>query len=251
MSIWITGDTHGDFHRFNVENFPEQKNMLKDDIVIICGDFGGVWHYEGETDHEKYWLNWLNSRPFTTVFVDGNHENHIRLAEYPEKIWNGGRVHEIRPSVLHLMRGEVFNIEDKKFFAFGGASSHDIRDGILDPEKDAEKIKEWYRDYFKLFRVNKRTWWKEELPSKEEMQNGWDKLDKNNRKVDYIITHSPHASGICLIGKGMYDQDILTEYLEEIRCNTDYDRWFAGHMHENRAINAKDILLYERIIRIV
>ena len=38
------------------------------------------------------------------------------------------------------MRGEVFIIEDKKFFTFGGASSHDIQDGILDyNDKDWRK----------------------------------------------------------------------------------------------------------------
>lgn len=83
----------------------------------------------------------MEDKSFTTVFVDGNHENFDRLYSYPVKEWNGGKVHEIRPSVLHLMRGEVFTIEDKKFFAFGGASSHDIKDGILDPNTEADLIK--------------------------------------------------------------------------------------------------------------
>lgn len=55
---------------------------------------------------------------FTTLFVDGNHDCHPRLADYPVKEWNGGLVHEIRPHVLHLMRGQVFNIND-----FRGAHS--------------------------------------------------------------------------------------------------------------------------------
>lgn len=53
-----------------------------------------------------------------TLFVDGNHDCHPRLADYPVKEWNGGLVHEIRPHVLHLMRGQVFNIND-----FRGAHS--------------------------------------------------------------------------------------------------------------------------------
>ena len=43
MSIYITGDCHGDYRRFSAKRFPEQKEMTKDDCVIICGDFGGVW----------------------------------------------------------------------------------------------------------------------------------------------------------------------------------------------------------------
>ena len=42
--LYVTGDTHVDFQRFQEEYFPEQKNMTKDDFVIICGDFGGVWN---------------------------------------------------------------------------------------------------------------------------------------------------------------------------------------------------------------
>jgi len=41
--IYITGDTHGDWmSRLNVHAFQEQKEMTKDDYVIIAGDFG-VW----------------------------------------------------------------------------------------------------------------------------------------------------------------------------------------------------------------
>ena len=43
LMIYITGDTHHDFKRFDKEIFPEQKEMTKDDYVIILGDFGGVW----------------------------------------------------------------------------------------------------------------------------------------------------------------------------------------------------------------
>ena len=46
--IYITGDCHSNFERFIPRNFPEQKEMTKDDYVIICGDFGGVWNKDGE-----------------------------------------------------------------------------------------------------------------------------------------------------------------------------------------------------------
>ena len=86
--------------------------MTKDDYVIICGDFGGVWTFEEE-------LDWLNNKNFTTLFVDGNHENYTRLYDYPVEEWHGGKVHKIRDSVLHLIRGEIFDIDNKKIFAFG------------------------------------------------------------------------------------------------------------------------------------
>ena len=37
--IYVTGDCHGNFRRFQSECFPEQANMTKDDTVIITGDY--------------------------------------------------------------------------------------------------------------------------------------------------------------------------------------------------------------------
>ena len=128
--IFITGDTHGDWkERFDNLTFPEQKELTKDDYVIIAGDFG-IWN---DSPYENYWFDWLEKKSFTTLFVDGNYENFDLLDKIPVCRWNGGFVHFIRPSVIHLMRGQVFTIEGLKFFTFGGASSHDVRDGILEP----------------------------------------------------------------------------------------------------------------------
>ena len=80
--VYITGDTHGDFHRFSTSKFPAQKEMSRDDFVIVCGDFGGIWN--GGTN-EAYWLTWLSEKPFTLLFVDGNHENFDIIEKLPEK----------------------------------------------------------------------------------------------------------------------------------------------------------------------
>lgn len=113
--IYITGDCHQDFERFNLDVFPEQKEMTKDDCVIICGDFGGVWNRNEESSREAKLMDWLENRSFTTLFVDGNHENFDRLYAYPIEKWHGGKVHKIRPSVIHLMRGQVFEIDGKAY----------------------------------------------------------------------------------------------------------------------------------------
>lgn len=113
--IYITGDCHSNFERFNTRNFPEQKEMTKDDYVIICGDFGGVWNKDGESKMETSVLDWLDGKAFTTLFVDGNHENFDRLYAYPVEMWHGGKVHKIRSSVIHLMRGQIFELEEKRY----------------------------------------------------------------------------------------------------------------------------------------
>lgn len=91
MAIFITGDTHGDFRRFKKEVFFEQAELTKDDCVICCGDLGGVWDGSAE---EQGQLDWPENRPFTTLFVSGNHENFDLLAKYPTEEWHGGRVFE-------------------------------------------------------------------------------------------------------------------------------------------------------------
>lgn len=249
--IYITGDCHQDFERFNIDVFPEQKEMTKDDCVIICGDFGGVWNRNEESSREAKLMDWLENRPFTTLFVDGNHENFDRLYAYPVEKWHGGKVHKIQPSVIHLMRGQVFEIDGKSIFAFGGASSHDIAGGILEPDDpDFKKKKKKLDQGWYPYRVNHVSWWKQELPSEEEMQEGIENLAAHDNKVDFIVTHCCASSTQNLLGGGLYKTDILTEYHEKIRQNTSFKKWFFGHYHDNRNVNIEEILIYEQMIRI-
>lgn len=243
--IYITGDTHSDFSRFTEENFPIQSEMTKYDYIIICGDFGGVWTFEEESKREKEALDWLNNKNFTTLFVDGNHENYTRLYNYPIEEWKGGKVHEIRDSVLQLMRGEIFDIDNKKIFAFGGARSHDIQDGILNLDEE-ERIYE-YRKRGAYFRIRDFSWWDLELPIEEEIQNGISNLEKVNYKVDYVISHCCPTSIQALINS-TYKRDILTDYLQQISEKCTFKRWYFGHYHDYKQVNSQFTLLYEDIV---
>ena len=248
--IFVTGDTHSEFGgRFNTKNFPEQKEMTKDDYVIICGDCGGIWESE-ESREEKYWLNMFEEKSFTLLFLDGNHDNHVRLKAYPEKQWNGGKVHEIRPHVLHLMRGQIFEIDGATFFTFGGAQSHDIEDGILDPDDpEFQSKKKGLKKRDARFRIKGIDWWEEELPSKEEMDEGLTNLAEHNNTVDYILTHCASTSTQALIRQDLH-ADVLTEYLQTVKDTVSYKHWIFGHYHDDRVINDKETLVYCKMIRI-
>lgn len=246
--IYVTGDTHASFERLSTKNFPEQKEMTKDDYVIILGDFGGVWNFQSSGKRELYWLNWLEDKPFTILFIDGNHENYDRLYAYPVKEWNGGFIHEIRSNIFHLMRGQVFTIQGKTFWTFGGASSRDILDGIL--ELTDPRVREWRKKGY-FFRINHLSWWERELPSIEEMLEGLENLKKYNNKVDFILTHCTASSTQDLMGEGLFQTDILTEYLEEIKSKAEYGYWLFGHYHINQNVTTKDICMYEQIVRLV
>ncbi len=262
--IYVTGDIHGEVSRFSKKRFPEQKELTKDDIVIVLGDFGVIWSAE-EDKEEKYNLDILENKPFTTVFIDGNHENFDRLHAFPVVTWNGGKVHQIRSNVYHLMRAQLYTLEGKNFFAFGGAASHDINGcatnaelkadysaGVLrrdDPRFEEKKRCCHREDLF--YRVEGESWWREEMPSEEEMEAGREMLENQGWKVDYVLTHECPASTLDLYMHGRAEKDKLTEYLEELKQKLTYKTWYFGHHHDSVEITDKDIMLYLEIRRIL
>ena len=225
MSIYITGDTHIpiDIHKLSKKNWTEQNQLTKNDYLIICGDFGGVWDNSKE---EQYWLKWLNQKSLTTLFVDGNHENFDSLNSYPVEIWNGGKVHRIKENIIHLMRGQVFEIGGKKVFTMGGASSHD-----------------------KEHRKEGKSWWSDELPSEDEYNEALSNLDKDNWKVDLVITHCA-ADNIQSQIAYWYEHDKLTNFLETVRRDLDYGKWYFGHYHIDKNATNKDVCIYKNIIKV-
>ena len=72
-SIYITGDLHGNFDRFSKVNFSELETLSKQDYLIICGDFGGIWDKGVSSEDEKQTLDELDLKNITICFVDGNH----------------------------------------------------------------------------------------------------------------------------------------------------------------------------------
>ena len=225
MAIFITGDTHGDidFHKLNSKNFPTGRTLTKQDYVIICGDFGGVW--DGGK-YDRYIQRWYANKPWTTLFVDGNHENHDVLDTYPVTIWNGGKVHIIKPNLIHLMRGQVYNIDGCIFFTMGGAQSHD-----------------------KEYRKEGISWWPREMPSDEEYQEALNNLAKVHNCVDYIITHCAPDHIQNQFGYYM-EHDKLTNFLKVVSLTTTFKGWFFGHYHMSLNIDDKFTALYHTIIQL-
>ena len=122
--------------------------------------------------------------PYTVLFIDGNHENFDRLNAYPEEMWNGGRVHRIGKNILHLMRGQVFEIEGKRIFAMGGANSID-----------------------KYARAEGVSWWRAEIPSESELAEARRNLDKYGNCVDLIITHTAPRTAIAALGYDVSEEE--------------------------------------------
>jgi predicted phosphodiesterase len=225
--IFITGDTHIpiDIDKLSSHEFTEQKSLTKDDYVIICGDFGGVWAENSKED--LYWQKWLNNKNFTTLFVDGNHENFDLLNAYPVTEWNGGKVHFIQDSIIHLMRGQVFNINGYKFFTMGGGKSID-----------------------EFQRTPGRSWWEAEQPSVLELTEGKNNLAIHNYKVDYVITHT---TSIIMMHELCYlkEDTSLNEFFDSLEEKLEYKHWFFGHFHEDLNVDDKHTIVYNNIIRLI
>ena len=247
MSIYVTGDCHGGFQRLTTRNFPQLKGMSRDDYMIIAGDHGGVWAGEQADGHH---LNWLEDKPFTTLFVDGNHENFDLLNAYLEQEWHGGRVHVVRPHVLHLMRGQVFDIGRFTWFTMGGAASHDIQDSILDPAAPDFERRYWMlRRMNARFRVLIHSWWPEEMPSEAEYTEAEVNLERAGWCVDCILTHCAPTSIAQRLNQH-YQPDRLTDFLEAVRQRCRFSKWFCGHYHVNQMIDERFVIQWEQISRV-
>ncbi|MBR0280804.1 MAG: metallophosphoesterase [Oscillibacter sp.] len=252
MAVYVTGDTHRDFSRFQEDAFPDGPNLSKDDYMLICGDFGGVW--DGSPEEEGL-LDWLDAQPFTTLFVSGNHENYSRLASYPQEQWRGGLTSVVRPSIRLLRRGQLFELDGKRFFTMGGASSREIP--ILERADPMFAVRRKWHEYRKnVYWIRGETWWPEELPSEAEYRTARDTLDAAGWKVDYIVTHCAPTFIQNLFdlkeaqATGSYLVNGLTDFLEEVAQKATFDCWFFGHYHGNYVIENRYVLLYDNIIRL-
>lgn len=249
--IYITGDCHADFKRFTKKKRLQNKlNFTENDYIIVCGDFGLLWARDKEL---AYNLEWLGNLPFKILWVQGNHENYDLIKEFPLEEWNGGKVrHIVKEKIILLERGQVFSIEGKTFFTFGGASSNDITGGILDRnDPDFRQKYEEAKLRKKPYRILHEEWWPEELPSKEELEEGIQNLMKCNFKVDYVISHCA-ANRVQDMLKNYYSKEyptnLLTNYFEELEQKLEYKHWYCGHYHEDIEIDEKHSILYNRFV---
>lgn len=251
--IYVTGDTHGDFGRFSKKKLRiKGMELTADDYVIVCGDLGLCWAKDKTFDYN---CKNFKQKSYTTLWVQGNHDNFDMIAEFPIEEWHGGKVrHIVRDKVILLERGQVFDINGKTFFTFWGASSHDVQGGILnrnDYDFEYERCKAI--DSGLPFRIVHESWWPQELPNEEEMEEGRRNLEKLNYKVDYVITHCCSSGMQAILDKGpgrIYEDNILTKYLQEIEEKLEYKHWYFGHYHNDKSIDDKHTLLYYAILEI-
>ncbi len=161
-------------------------------------------------------------------------------------------MHRVRANILHLMRGQVFELQGYTFFTMGGAKSHDVEDGILDPKAPDFETQLMMLQIMgrRRYRVLGQSWWPEELPSEEEYDKARHSLNENDWAVDYIITHCA-PTDLALAINRQNETDPLTDFLQEIQKKARYHYWLFGHYHGNQAIDNKHILLWEQTVQVI
>lgn len=211
--IYILSDLHEniDFEAFN--NYISEGH--ENDLLIILGD---ICLKLQDTEENEAFTNHFLSAKCPIAILDGNHENFDYLYSFPVEDWYGGKVHRITENIVHLMRGHIFNFEDKSFFAFGGCRSSDG------------------------WKANGR-WFPQEEANAEEYTVAYENLKRYEYKVDYILTHkySKDLNDIY----GVPELIELTDFIDE---NVDFKQWYSGHSHRNFVIDERHRSVYNKIV---
>ena len=209
--IFLTSDLHNNFNHSGLQEY--LLNGTENDLLIILGDIGLM--FPESENYESFAEKFIKIKK-PIAFLDGNHENFEYLYSLPSEKWNGGYVHRITDSIVHLIRGNVYKINGKSFFVMGGCeSTQKWKDRGLSSTMDS--------------------------PSKEEIKYGYESLSGINNRVDYVLTH-----------KYMREENIeeentlsaLTEYIDE---NVNFKKWFCGHWHKDEKIDGKHIAIYQKL----
>ena len=223
----VTGDTHGNQVLWDACIAPFMKTG---DMIIVAGDFG-LGFFDGKYWPEEMFFDYLAAQNYTTVFCDGNHEDFEKISGYAISEWNGGKVHRIRENVIHLMRGEIFEIDGKSLFVMGGGYSID-----------------------KDFRVQWKNWWAEEMPNNMEYERASRNLALCGYKVDYILTHTAPANTVEYMSRmnmgiknTVIEESPLTGFLQWVEEKTEYKKWFFGHFHIDRELWKNQIAVLDAI----
>ena len=218
--VYVTGDLHGEYERFTKTAI---RKLRKNDVLFVCGDFGFLWN--GGKKEAKI-LNKIGKKRFHTVFVTGCHDNYALLRQYPEEEWCGGKVRAISGNLKQLCRGEIYTVEGKTFFAFGGgesSSSVSIEDNPY--------------------------WWPEEQPTPEEEAYAFEKLASVGNRVDYIITHETSVSLCEFLNIPPADVNSrINNFLEKIGKTVEFKQWFFGKFHQDKAITGKQRAVYLQVV---
>lgn len=262
MAVYVCGDTHGNYDLQKlkpsvwVEAYARKDQPREENILIVAGDFGFHWTPPGGGDETEL-KAFYESRPWTTLWIDGNHENFETIQHLPrvdihtlgiDLVPLGDTKETVGKSaegVYHLQRGGIYSIQGRRIFVMGGAASID---------KNSRK------EYL--------SWWKEEIPNREEASFALNNLKNyliEGEALDYVITHT--VPGIVREGEellslfqGPWEKRSIREsikengseerplnellnicwsFIDQFQQGSDLKGWYFGHWHVDGTFKAR------------
>ena len=209
--IYFISDVHEDINFIGLKKYLEIATT--NDLLIILGDVG--LNFQDTEDNREFTKRFLNIDK-NIAFIEGNHENFEFLDHFPVEEWRGGKVNRLSKNIVRLMRGNVYDIDGKKFFTFGGC-------------KSSKKWKE------------QGLWHFGEEPTEEEIDFAKNNLEQHANTVDFVLTHKYE-----IIGQGE-NSPLLVDLCKYIDQNVSYKKWLSGHWHREYSLDDKHIYLHENL----
>ena len=214
--ISFLSDNHAEEFLGDLRDFaPKDKEK---DLLILLGD---TCLKLAETPRYQQFSQWLLSRDYSIAIVDGNHENYTYLNQAPEEEWMGGIVNRLTENIVRLKRGELYRIQGSSFFVFGGCGSSAA----------------WRA---------KGLWQEGELPSAQELAKAYETLKRADYRVDYILMQK-YFCNQCHVWEGEPEYELfkLNRFID---ANVQFKRWFSGHRHEDREIDDKHRVVFQKTV---
>ena len=212
MSIYLTGDTHGQFER--IQRFCKDKGTGSEDLLIILGD-AGINYYGGRRDEKL--KRYIAAMPITLLCIHGNHERRPTEALGYERARRFDGEVMVQPEFtnqLFALDGQVYQLGGKSCIAIGGAYSID-----------------------KEYRILRGSgWWPDEQPSAAIKDRVESVLSGRGWQVDIVLSHTtplslePREAFLPFIDQSTVDTS-TEEWLDGIERRLNYERWYAGHFH--------------------
>lgn len=222
--VFLTGDTHGDMDIYKIRQFDTfiGKELTRDDVVIILGDWGGIWF---DNKKDKSIIDFWKNKNWTTFIVAGNHENYDAIEKLPIVEVFGNKCYKVEDNIIIGITGKEYKINGFTFFNVNGADSQDI-----------------YDTDGKLYRQKGINWWIQEQIKQEVVEEVLNK----NIEVDFLITHTGGEEVCKYLGFKPTISDIrLTQIMNHIQ----YKKHFCGHYHKDICID-NTLIMYKRIIEL-
>lgn len=253
-NIYVSGDAHGNIiDKLSYSKNPELKCLDDTDVLVICGDIGIMW--PGAEKTGVYQLEWLNSKPFKTILVRGNHDPTPFWRKAVPTVGNGANIKlqggtlcnpvyndKVYRNIFMVSDSAIVNLCGHTSLLISGASSHDVWNLVMPYEKERKRH---LRRNHHFFREIGTSWWPDEginIPylysllqyccNIQEWQL-WNKKDEWIGDFEFIFSHDCPGEMCNLYARDAYRMNPTVNeiVLERLRTHLNYKFWVHGHMH--------------------